>query len=100
MAKSRPMKIDREKVKDRYNTYSVEVDGKKRRVTDCGDEVAEMLRNVVGDEALAKVAAEHGLQERWDSWSHLAPGQRRMNLGNTLRHKLRREREAATKAAA
>lgn len=105
MATERPMKIDREKIKDRYQTTTVEVDGKKKRVTDNGDEVAVMMRGVAGDEQLREFAAKHGLADRLNSdWAHLNAGQQRMAVGNALRVALRRkkaaEAEEAAKAAA
>lgn len=53
----------------------------------CGDELAEAFAAV--DPALwAQVATQNGVD--FGRWSHLNPGQQRMNLGNVLRGKLRR----------
>lgn len=84
------MEIDRNKIRH-YVRSSIELDGgKKRRVIDCNDEVAQMLRDKYNDAELEAVAREHGLEDQWKRWSHLSRGQRRMNLGNVLRGKLRR----------
>jgi hypothetical protein len=50
----------------------------------CGDNVAEALKGL-NLAQLASVAQENGLTDKWEGWSHLNPGMRRMNLGNKLR---------------
>lgn len=60
--------------------------------TDVGDEAAEMLRGKSIDEAYGIVAdvvkvPELALRQKY---SHLNPGQQRMNLGNKLRHHLKK----------
>lgn len=88
----KPMSISRDRAKE-YNVTKVEdSSGKKRRVIDNGDEVAQMMRACDTDDKLIALAKEHGLYERWKGWVHLNRGQQRMNLGNSLRAKLRKDR--------
>lgn len=97
----RQMKIDRNAIKDRYTTTTIEgADGKKRRVTDNGDEVAVMMRDVTGLDQIREFARKHGLEDRLnEKWSHLNAGQQRMAVGNALRHKLKKDREQPKAAA-
>lgn len=60
----------------------------------CGDELADVLAeqtrgaNGCDLEALVLVQKQNGIEA--DRWSALNPGQRRMNLSNVLRGKIRR----------
>jgi hypothetical protein len=80
----------------------VEIDGKRRTLVDCNDQVAQSLRGksldevykivaeklqeAEGDGELTVSAAESGLRAKY---VHLNPGQQRMNLGNILRRLIR-----------
>lgn len=64
----------------------------------CGDEMAGALKSAVAGEkgktdvkALESVMAQNGLPK--NSWSGLNIGQRRMNLGNVLRSRIKRGEE-------
>lgn len=68
----------------------------------CGDDVALRLTAKVTDpvtgvnlEACREVAAANGIEAKFDVWMErkLNPGMVRMNLGNVLRGKVRREEE-------
>lgn len=61
----------------------------------CGDDMAEVFGETVKDEKgkidvtkLEEVMAQNGIDT--DRWSNLNVGQRRMNLGNVLRAKVKR----------
>ena len=55
----------------------------------CGDELALALKEINIAE-LGYVAKQNNLVDKWESWSHLNNGQKRMNLGNVLRGRLKR----------
>lgn len=93
----RKMSIPRDKTAN-YARLTVGEGEDKRRVIDNDDEVSRLMRGRATDDQLRELAVEHGLHDRYDGWGHLNRGQRRMNLGNALRHKLRREAEAKAKA--
>src|ERR1700722_6299044 len=93
MADKRPMSISRDRAKE-YNTTVVEGEGgKKRRVTDCGDEVAVMMRGCHPEADLEALPAKHGLADKLKGWAPLNAGQKRMNLGNSIRAAIRKAAE-------
>lgn len=68
----------------------------------CGDDIAETLRNLATDEKgqadmakLEAIAADNGVADKFDGWlvKGLNNGMVRMNLGNVLRGKARRGEE-------
>jgi len=79
--------IDRERVA-KYRTDDKIKTASGRRAVDCDDEVARALRGK-DPEALEKIAKREKLDERWNGWAKLNPGQRRMALGNAMRAKAR-----------
>lgn len=91
------MSIPRDKTVG-YTRLTVGEGDDRRRVIDNDDEVSQLMRGLATDDELRELAAKHDLHDRFDGWSHLNRGQRRMNLGNMLRHKLRRDAEARAHA--
>ena len=85
-------------VDDKYReTY--EVDKTVRTLSgapsiSCGDIVSQALKGLVETE-LGTLAEENGLTDNWLKWGQngLNPGQRRMNLGNMLRTRLKKSKE-------
>lgn len=66
----------------------------KAGVRDVGDEVASTLRNCKDLEAVYTAGAEYlgvPLPELKAKYGHLNPGQQRMNIGNRMRAKWRKE---------
>jgi hypothetical protein len=62
--------------------------------TDVGDHVAELLRSANSIEELYSIASEFldiPIRELKDRYGHLNPGQQRMNLGNKMRFKFKKE---------
>lgn len=83
--------IDKERAAQYTRTTVEDADGKKRRVVDNNDAVAQRLRGKDYDE-LARIARDEGLGDRWDEWEAnpaMNRGQVSMALRNALRQRLR-----------
>lgn len=74
--------IDRSKYT--YETSEIKTaDGKKKKVRDNGDRVAEAIRGMDADAVVKALKANGGKVN--DAWSKLNAGMRRMAAGNALR---------------
>lgn len=85
---SRPKPVMTEETKKRLRSYA------KDRVRDNGDPISQMLRKAVTlDETYAAGAEYLGLPEAElrARYGHLNHGQQRMNIGNLMRGKFRRD---------
>lgn len=78
-----------DKYKGKYNKVVGMKTVSGRAAVDNGDEISVALRGMTVDN-LADVAKDNGLWDRWELWADRSAGQKRMNLGNTLRWKLKR----------
>ncbi len=68
---------------------------KARGERDVGDEVAVLLRSAESLDDVYRVGAEFlgvGEAELRKKYGHLNPGQQRMNVGNKMRHKQKKDR--------
>jgi len=73
------------------------IEGTKKKVVDCGDEVAEMLRGLELEEVYTLLEETTKVSYR-EAYAHLNPGQQRMNLGNRLRAFVRKSRQPQPQA--
>lgn len=67
-----------------YERHEIKLEsGKKKKVRDNGDRIAEALRGLSPDDAVKAVRDNGG--EVNDNWKNLNPGLRRLAAGNALR---------------
>lgn len=94
--------IDKDRAAGYTRSTVEDAEGRKRRVVDNNDEVAQRLRGKTFDE-LRKVAADEGLADdfaKWEANGSMNRGQVSMALRNALRSRARSaEKEAAPAAA-